>query len=156
MDIQAKELTNKSLITVKMGTKISVAAEMMRKHHIRHLPITDDRNQIVGILSTHDFSRFGEQPNFNVEFYMHAPVIFVHESTPLKEAVNKILENKISCLLIANDQTHAVGIISTDDLLRYLVNQLEEESEESRSVLTRIMDLPTINQVAYQISLTGI
>jgi hypothetical protein len=66
-----------------------------------------------------------------------------------------MLENKISSLLIADENEHAVGIVTTDDLLFYLAHLLDENKEKRFSV-SSLLDLQTVGEAARQISNAGI
>ena len=48
------------------------------------------------------------------------PVITVHESMPIGEAIKVMNERKISCLLLSNDDERVVGIFTERDVLRRL------------------------------------
>lgn len=47
-----------SLETVAQDALISDAAKLMRKHGVKRLPVTDEDNQIVGIVTTTDLSNY--------------------------------------------------------------------------------------------------
>lgn len=152
---QLKDLMTKKLITIQEGANLSEAYEVMQEHRIRHLPVVNSQNDIIGILSSKDLPSFPQIKDINIEFYMTTPIEFVNVELPLKSAVFKMLEKKISCLILTDDKENVAGIITTDDLLWYLVTELDKPSKE-RSLTQSILDAETIGKVAHQISLTGI
>jgi CBS domain-containing protein len=46
------------LVTTPVDTKPTVAMELMLKHHIRHLPITDLSGEIIGVVGFRDVMKF--------------------------------------------------------------------------------------------------
>lgn len=153
---KVQEMMTKDLLTVPVGESLSKAFRIMAENQIRHLPVVDKDDRIVGILSSKDFPPFGELRDGRVEYYMSAPVLHVKQNESLKEAVYKILESKVSSLIITDDNDDVKGIITTDDLLWYLITRLEKDSVGEKSFFSRLFDKDTVGKVAHQISLTGI
>ncbi|RLA38102.1 MAG: histidine kinase [Gammaproteobacteria bacterium] len=52
--LKASELMIGAVITCRPAASYEVARKLMLKHHIRHLPITDDDGGLIGILSQRD------------------------------------------------------------------------------------------------------
>lgn len=148
-----KVMTQK-LVTVKAGTSLYEAYRIMKDQRIRHLPVVDVMDDIVGILSHRDFSAVQDSKTLAVEMFMTSPVEFVDRKMSLRSAILYMLEKKISCLLIADENEDAVGIVTTDDLLWHLAHLLSSEKEE-RTILTA-MDRETIGTVANQLANMGI
>lgn len=103
-----KDLTSKKLITVSVDDKVIDAARIMRENRIRHLPVTDGNAGVVGIISSKDLPIFVEAKDMSVEFFMSTPVIHVDQDLPLKEAVYRMLENKISCLVVSDENKDGI------------------------------------------------
>jgi signal-transduction protein with cAMP-binding, CBS, and nucleotidyltransferase domain len=53
---KVRDITHKPLITIPEDDTIWVAAEIMSKHHIRRLPVTDMEGKITGVLTTRSIS----------------------------------------------------------------------------------------------------
>lgn len=156
MNIQNRNLMTKSLITIPLNMSLKDAAKIMKEEKIRHLPVVDETNGIVGIFSSKDFPLFGDHENLTVEFFMSSPAIYVVQDLSIKKTIEQMLNNKISSVLIADDDENAVGIITTEDLLRYLLTQLEKEPQGANTYLHRILNAQTLGQIADKISLAGV
>lgn len=156
MKVQNKYLMTKNLITVPLDMNLQEASRLMKNHNIRHLPVVDENDGIVGILSSKDFPLAGNQAQMIVEFFMSSPAIYVHENSSVKETIYKMLDSKISSVLVADESDDAVGIITTEDLLKYLLTHLENEPVEAKSYLNKVLDMQTLGQMAQQISNAGI
>ncbi|MGZ3768855.1 MAG: CBS domain-containing protein [Bdellovibrio sp.] len=156
MKIQNHNLMTKNLITANLDLPLYEASHLMKMHNIRHLPVVDETNGIVGIFSSKDFPLLGDHETMTVEFFMSSPAIFVDENAPLKETIYKMLDSKISSVLVADDNDNAVGIITTEDILKYLLTNLENEPVQEKSYLHRLLDMQTLGQMAQQVSNAGI
>lgn len=156
MKVQNQNLMTKNLITAPLDMSLHEASVLMKSRQIRHLPVVDENNGIIGIFSSKDFPLLGEHSNMTVEFFMSSPAIYVRETASLKEAIYKMIEKKISCVLVADEDDDAVGIITSEDLLKYLLAHLENEPVEAKSYLNKMLDVQTLGQMAQQISNAGI
>ncbi len=154
MSTPIKTIMTRKLQTVPMGMSVLEAQQKMKDLRIRHLPVVDEMDDIVGVLSQRDMSRLAGAPAIPVEYLMSSPVQFMHQDTSLRSAVLKMLELKISCLLVSDENDDAIGIVTTDDMLWFLAHKLSEEPEEKP--LVSAMNLQTIGKVANDLSLIGI
>jgi len=154
MKTKVKNVMTKKLITLPMGSTLLQADQVMKEKRIRHLPIIDQNANIVGILSEKDLSFIKDPESIPVEFFMAHHVEFVDQEMPLRSVILKMLENKISSVLITDEIHEAVGIVTTDDLLWYLAHVLEKEKDDLS--LSDFVSLQTIGEAANQISNVGL
>ena len=140
--METSTATTRDLITLSHDASIERANTLMKRHRIRHLPVTDDRGTVIGILSDRDLARavrsqLDNDPNYRAETltfepdtkvrdYMSWPVITVGASTPMLDTVRMMLKEKISALLVTHEGK-IDGILTTDDLLRVLALLLAED-----------------------------
>jgi CBS domain-containing protein len=54
---RVSEIMTREVVVGKFDDQIGKAAQLMRKHHIRHLPVMDKRGALLGVLSIRDFLR---------------------------------------------------------------------------------------------------
>lgn len=119
-----KDAMTRGLITVRSGESVSDVIGVMEENRIRHVPVVDAANSIVGIVSRRDYSEAGDLKRLKVDVVMTAPVFSISESTPMLVGVNKMLEKKISSLIVTNSKDEPVGIVTTEDFLRMLAKML--------------------------------
>lgn len=150
-----KKVMTKKLITVPMGTTLFEANQLMLEKRLRHLPILDESDEVVGVLSQRDLQYVPNSKKISVEMMMNTPVQFVTEETPLRKAIFQMLQSKISCLLVADASANAIGIVTTDDLLGYLSHLLLGETEEDMSLI-KFKVKQTIGEIARGLSQMGI
>lgn len=129
----ARKIMTEKLFTIQEDESLMTAWRLMRDRRIRHLPVTSATSGvIIGILTDRDLQRaihteFDQAGavRFTVEKfavgetvsdYMSNPPRYVSVETPIVTVATQMLEQKISCLLVTeNDEV--VGIVTTDDLL---------------------------------------
>jgi len=104
-------------ITLRPQDKISRALEVMKEHHISGLPITDESNKLVGILTNRDI-RFESRLNLAIEKIMTRKLVTVPVGTSLADAEKVFHEHKIEKLLVVDDGFHLKGLITYKDILK--------------------------------------
>jgi acetoin utilization protein AcuB len=147
------QIMTKKLITVNITDSVRKAYQLMQECHIRHLLVLDEDETIVGILSDRDLQR-AIKPQKNsldepvIEFdskflardFMSWPVQTIAVDTPLYEAVQLMLSQKISAFLAVDANDIPQGIITTDDFLRVLLSILEKDPPRKRLDLSSLFD----------------
>jgi len=104
-------------ITVRPQEKIYKAIELMHKYKISGLPITDENNKLLGIITNRDI-RFETRLNLAVEKVMTRELVTVPLGTSLEEAEKLFHKHKIEKLLMVDDQLHLKGLITYKDILK--------------------------------------
>ena len=124
------------VITLKENDRLEKAEMLFKKHHIRHIPVVKS-DVILGMLSYTDllrlsFADFSEDLNkdadaliykmFTIKQVMKKEIETVSSSHSIKE-VAKILATKEFHALPVVDNNKLVGIVTTTDLIKYLLQQ---------------------------------
>jgi IMP dehydrogenase len=104
-------------ISMRPQDKIFQAKEAMQKYRISGLPITDESNKLVGILTNRDL-RFETRLNLAIEKVMTRELITVPVGTSLEEAQELFHKHKIEKILIVDDHHHLKGMITYKDILK--------------------------------------
>ena len=63
MKLEVSELMSKNIITVKDGTTIEEAKEVLHDHRIEKLPVINDKKQIVGLITGKDILKMEQYPS---------------------------------------------------------------------------------------------
>jgi CBS domain-containing protein len=104
------------------------AAKIMIEKGISSLAIGED-GEVKGIITKSDLIKFVAE-NFSnkkiVDFMTH-DYEFTHTAAPLYKVVRKMLERKISRIIVKNQNEEPVGIISFRDLFRISIELGSEE-----------------------------
>jgi IMP dehydrogenase len=104
-------------ITLRPRDKIARALEVMKEHRISGLPITDESNKLVGILTNRDI-RFESRLHLPIEEVMTRKLVTVPVGTSLEDAEKVFHEHKIEKLLVVDDAYHLKGLITYKDILK--------------------------------------
>lgn len=134
---QARKLMTKKIIKVRPEMPIQAAFDEMKENGIRHLPVVDQTGKLVGMLSDRDVHRavhikmvnqIEQEMTFNphdtVEDYMSWPVQTIDESSSIENIAKMMIEFKVSAFIVSGPNQYIKGIITTEDLLKYLVELL--------------------------------
>ena len=62
-------MTEKKLITVKEGTSLQDAEQILQKHKIEKLPVVSKDNTLVGLITFRDITKHSKKPNANKDKY---------------------------------------------------------------------------------------
>ncbi len=124
------------MITLHKTDSLEHAEQLFKNHSIRHIPVVDGKN-IIGILSYTDLLRISfadaidedEQDvdtivynMFTIEQVMAKKLVTVTTDTTVKE-VAEILANKEFHALPVLQEGSLVGIVTTTDLIQFLLEQ---------------------------------
>ncbi len=91
--------------------------DQMRLAEIRHIPVVDERNHVIGIVSDRDLHRAVAHGHGHVADVMTREVRTVRPSTPAHEALRILIDHKIGSLPVVGDQEQLVGVITESDFL---------------------------------------
>jgi CBS domain-containing protein len=98
---------------------------------VRHIPVVDAQNHVIGVLSSRDVLRayaHGLGKPVPVAQFMTKQPVTVRPSLPAHEAVALMLEQKISSLPVVGDDEQLVGIVTASDFLAVAHHALRGES----------------------------
>jgi acetoin utilization protein AcuB len=148
---EARSLMTKKIITVRVNTPIQAAYVDMKEHGIRHLPVIDMAGKLVGIISDRDMLRAANirmvneieqemtfNPHHTVEDFMSWPVQTVSEKSSVEDLAKMMIDQKVSAFIVNGPNQYIKGIITTDDLLQYLVELLHNSETNRRAPLSHV------------------
>jgi CBS domain-containing protein len=113
--IRVEDLMSTAVIAVKASDALDLARDQMEVAGIRHLPVVDEHQQVVGILSNRDLLRAG--PKGRVGEHMTTQVVTVLGSARAADAAARMQELKIGSLPVVGEDQRLVGIITETDFL---------------------------------------
>jgi acetoin utilization protein AcuB len=126
---------SRNVYTVALDSPLSEAAKMLREKKIKHLPVVDKKNSVVGVLSDRDIKEYMPSKATTLDVFelhnilletkvtkvMKKKVFTARPDLPIEEAAMLMYDKDIGCLPIVEDN-RLVGIISDRDLFRVLVD----------------------------------
>ncbi len=136
--IKVFDVMSRDPLTVSPSDTVGKAEELMYENHYRQLPVVENK-QLIGIVSDRDIRSFLAQPSFvepekraralrtKVNKIMTAKPLTVSPEDDLREAVELLIEEKIGGIPVVDETEGLVGIVTYVDVLRFLLNRLEDE-----------------------------
>lgn len=117
--------------TIRLDAGLARARDMMREHHIRHLPVLDG-GALVGILSERDLAVFERGRGFasdaTVEDAMTQDVQTALSSDPVDQVIDGMVTRKHGSVVVIDRHNHVEGIFTTIDGLQILAEVLRRDA----------------------------
>ena len=119
-EAKVESLMSTALITVRDTDSIGTADTEMKLGSMRHVPVVDEKHNLVGVLSARDvLAALAEgKKTVRVGEYMNRRPITVTPDTPVDEAIDLLLENRFGSLPVVSADGHLMGIVTETDFLR--------------------------------------
>jgi len=119
--------------TIHPTDLLTAAEEKMRRRGCRHLAVVDDKGAFQGVLSDHDMrEHHGYFDSTKVSGAMVENALTVTPDAPIEAAGKLLLEHRIGCLPVLDPQGQLVGMITTTDLLRGLLQLASDAGKQTR------------------------
>lgn len=125
------------LVTVHHGDPVSKVRQLATEHGVHHIPVVNG-DQLVGIISWSDILRvsFGDtfgtdqravdatlDHTFTLEQLMQKNPVTLPETATVREAAEILAVGEFHSVLVVHG-TKLVGVVTSTDLIKYLLEQL--------------------------------
>ena len=105
-------------VTIKKGSRVIDALNMMKEFHIGGIPVVDDNMKLVGIVTNRDL-RFERNPERLIDDVMTKDnIVTTSQSTNLEEAADILQRHKIEKLPVVDAQGRLVGLVTYKDITK--------------------------------------
>ncbi|MGQ9905078.1 MAG: CBS domain-containing protein [Anaerolineae bacterium] len=132
----------REVVTVSPEVTLHNARRLMDLNSIRALPVMRE-GQLVGIITRRGLLRADPSSiplaeawekhypldQETVEKIMSMPAITIDEDAPVGKAARVMLENKIAALPVLNDRRALTGILTSSDLFRLVIEEMQNEAQ---------------------------
>ena len=134
--VPVSTIMTKEVVKLNVTDTLTKAESLFKKHHIRHIPVVNS-NKIIGMLSYTDLLRISfadaieddeEEVDatvynmFSVEQVMAKNLTCVSPDTTIREAAEILASREFHALPVVEGSL-LVGIVTTTDLIKYLIDQ---------------------------------
>jgi len=140
--VTAGKVMTTDVVFVKKDDSLETAAETMARHGIAGVPVVENGEKVVGVISEKDFlSHMGgdDAKSFmevvaqylrnkgciaitmrqqKAEDIMTSPAITVREDTPVSEIANIFTEKEINRVPVTDDGGKLLGIVAREDIVK--------------------------------------
>ena len=115
----AKDIMTSPVKVINQCTLVSEAMKVLEKFGFRHLPVVNDQNVIVGMIS--DRELLVPDKTKQCKEIMIQKIIVSDELTSINEVAIILLNERINALPIINRKNEVSGIITLTDILNYVI-----------------------------------
>jgi acetoin utilization protein AcuB len=162
----------RKVATVDKETSLLDAQKTMRKLQVRHLPVVDDANHLLGMVTDRDIrsalpyalskedvalKELESYADLKVSDVMTTNLLTISPNHTLQDAILLIERKKVGAFPVVDKANKLVGILSVRDLLRAFINVLGIVEpgtllciivEEKVGQLKRIVDIITEQNIS--------
>ena len=129
------EIMTKNVVKISITDTITDIEHTFRINHLRHAPVCEGE-RVVGMISLLDLrhslaiedredAEYVEGPNLIASQIMVADPVTLQSNQPIQEAAQLFSENEFHAVPVL-DGEHIAGIISTTDIIRFMMESIEE------------------------------
>ncbi len=132
-----KHLMTENIVTVHLTDLFSLAKEKMTLLGVNHIPVVEEK-KLKGIISRIDILKYESSKAYNlneaadnaaldhtvtINDIMTSDITVLSENDTIRQAVKILTNNSFNSLPIVNADYELVGLITSKDLLGYLLEQ---------------------------------
>ena len=167
------KIMTRNVVTIDMNADISQARKIMSENNFRHLPVVDESNFLIGIITDRDIRSVSLSPHITGENGMEAlkrlsgikikdimiknPVALSPLDT-LQDALILLQKKRFGAFPVIDEQKKLIGVVSVRDLMREFINVLGLEepgmllciiAEHKIGQMKKIVDAITEEHVSF-------
>ncbi|MGL6297643.1 MAG: CBS domain-containing protein [Methanobacteriaceae archaeon] len=154
-----KEIMSRNIISMSKKGSMGEAITKMMENDIGVIPIIDDNEKLVGIVSERDFATAmaGVLTEEIVDDFMATDVITITPGTPIESVTKIMVRNNFKRIPVVEDE-EIVGIVTANDILIFLgENKFSEvHSTSGLSILSTSVSEIMENEVKSVVPLTRV
>ena len=134
-----KHLMSTDLVTLNENENMSLASIMMTKARIRHLPVVDQQNRLLGLITHRDLLRISISdvaglPEADRQKLLEAipirevmctEITTISPETSLLQSAKLLIAHKYGCLPVVEEDGKLVGLVTEADFVKMMVQMME-------------------------------
>ncbi|HEX2228683.1 MAG TPA: CBS domain-containing protein [Candidatus Binatia bacterium] len=119
---QVEEVMTQSVMALQLSDTFGDAVSLMASQHVRHSVVVDRQGKIKGVISDRDVLRaLARTPDWKTkpvsDIMTHEPFV-VHPRSSVTDALAQLIDKRINCLPVVDDDGKVCGILTSTDLLK--------------------------------------
>ncbi|OUR64264.1 hypothetical protein A9Q79_07435 [Methylophaga sp. 42_25_T18] len=127
--VQVQDIMTSPVLSVKLSETVSQVLKLAKKKNVTGFPIVDDKNKVIGIVSTLDLItlmavgkqhlKLGELP---LAIKVDKEVLTLSPSSTTKEAIKVLIKNRVGRIIVIDKENKPCGIVTRKDLVNYFID----------------------------------
>lgn len=148
-------MMTREVVKVTPDSKVPHMTGVMRDRHVRHLPVVDANDRLVGLVSERDLRRVAPSPistlsageanyllnKVTADQIMHRQVVTCAPDTLVEQAACMMRDRGIGCLPVVAEQ-RLVGIITGVDLIDFFLDVSGCRAVDTARITVHLRDEP--------------
>jgi CBS domain-containing protein len=136
----ARDVMTSPAVTIRWDATVLEASALMEERDIRRLPVVDEEDVLIGIVSdgdvrealsiynlTNPYAPDQDEILLAVDEIMSAPVYTVGPEAHLREVIRLMLDHKIGGVPVVDEARRPLGVITESDIFRLILREWQEE-----------------------------
>ncbi len=125
-EVKVKEFMSSPVISIHMDRKLSCAKEMLRLKRFSGMPVINDEERLVGIISVEDIIRAVENKKLDSKVFeeMSKDVVTLDEEDKITDVVRNFEVYSFGRFPVVDKEKHVIGIVTKHDLMTALLSKL--------------------------------
>jgi IMP dehydrogenase len=109
----AEVMTKENIITTDQSTDLEMAAQILQKHKIEKLPVVDESNKLIGLITYKDITKAKDRPNACKDSKGRLRVAAaVGVTVDTIERIQALVNAGVDAVVIDTAHGHSVGVIN--------------------------------------------
>jgi len=118
-DILARDVMIKDVHTITVSKKVAYARLVMLRQNIGALPVVDDSNVLLGIITQRDVDLAGSDvSDLQVSDLMTRSLIKAKETTPLRWIVERMIKTGIQRIPVVDENSKLLGLVTQTSIIK--------------------------------------
>ena len=118
-EIVARELMIKDVHTITADRKVAYARLIMLRHNVGGLPVVDDENVLLGIITQRDIDLAGaDVSDMLVSDLMTRSLIKAKETTTLRWIVEKMIKTGLQRIPVVDENSKLLGLVTQTTVIK--------------------------------------
>jgi predicted transcriptional regulator/ribosome-associated translation inhibitor RaiA len=139
--LDVKDIYTQYMFNTNPDSSVDKAIDKLNKYDISRLPVTDDSDGLVGIVTTTDviIEQLSNKVNRQVSDVMSSSVECISQDSRVDTAASKMLTNNYGGLLVVEDNK-PVGVLTMTDVLRSLTYEKPQNMKIQITNIDKLSD----------------
>ena len=118
-DIIARDIMIKGVLTITADRKVAYARLIMLRHNVGALPIVDEANVLLGIITQRDIDLAGaDVSDLLVSDLMTRSLVKAKESTTLRWIVERMIKTELQRIPVVDEKSKLLGLVTQTTVIK--------------------------------------
>ena len=122
--LSIREIMTTDLFTLEASATLAGAEQLMKTHRVRHIPIIDVEQRLIGLIPQRDILA-SDKTDIFVSDVMRRDLYTISQTADMRAAALMLQKHKIGSLPVLQGEK-LVGIITDSDYVGLAINLLEQ------------------------------